>query len=84
MGVVLGTGLSPVSLVTGDMAALFEQLHSCLLVDESWQGTQLLVKVVASYLSEISLGCQAPSEENIMDDQLGLLWASFRSRSTVW
>lgn len=37
------------------------------------------------YLSGISLGCQGPSKENIMDDQLGLLWASVRRRSsTVW
>lgn len=40
--------------------------------------------VAASCLSGIPLGCQAPSKENTRDDQLRLLWASFRNRSAVW
>lgn len=56
------------SLVTGDTAVLSEW---------PWQGTQLLVMVVALWLSGILLGCQAPSEEkNNGCDQLRLLWAA--------
>lgn len=68
MWAVLGTGLSPVSLVTGDTAVLSEQ---------PWQETQLLVIVVASWLSGIFSGCHAPSKGNVNGyNQLKLLWAS--------
>lgn len=67
-------------------AALFEWLcaFAASWWGESWLETQLLVMVAASCLSGIPLGRQTPSKENKVDDQLRLLWASFRSRSAVW
>lgn len=86
MWMVLGTGLSPVSLVAGDVAALsWVTVHAQPPGGGELSRDTITVTAATWRLSAgIPLGHQTPSKENKMDDQLGVLRVSRRSRSTVW